>query len=167
VVGEVGHRAALAIDDHDGGVAERRRVEYAVDVRQVVRDARAPAIGREAQHGGQFVIVGCRIARFLVRRKAFDHGVDRAPGPGQARAIGIAEVAQPPPVVLVARQALLLDRPQHPRALHQADAGVLGAVDTQDDRAGRAGADRGDHGLSSGLKVLQRSSQALERAGPD
>jgi hypothetical protein len=131
VVGQLGHRAALAVDDHHRGVAKRRRVEHAVHVRLVVRNAGAPAVGGEAQRGRQFLVVVGQVARFLVRRKALDHHVDRALGPRQVRAVDLAQVAELAPVVLAARQAFFLDRPQQARAPHQADAGVLGPVDAE------------------------------------
>jgi hypothetical protein len=65
---------------------------------------------------------------FGVRRKAFDQHVDRPLEPGEEGEIMLAQVARFAPVVLVPGEPFFLDRPHQLRAVHQADAGVLGAV---------------------------------------
>src|SRR5690348_10433757 len=48
-LGEFGNRAALPIDDHHGCLFKWRRMEYAVDMREMVRDALTLAVWREFQ----------------------------------------------------------------------------------------------------------------------
>src|SRR5690606_37714708 len=115
-------------------LVEGRRVEHAVDVREMMRDPGAPAAGREPDRLGQLGLVLRQPLDLPVRREALHEHVDglaQALDPGS---VHHAEVFQLPPVVLLPRQAFLLDRAQDFRAAHHADARVLRAVDAENER---------------------------------
>lgn len=113
-LGEVGHGAALPVHDHHRRLLEGRGVEHAVQVRQVVRDARALAAGGQVQHLGDLLLVLVQALHFGVRGVALHQRVDGLIQPRHHVAVHVTQIADLAPVVLAPGDALLLDGAEQP-----------------------------------------------------
>ncbi len=133
-VREVLDPAALVVDDEAGGDVERRGVEGAVQVRDVMADLDDAGVGGEFQGGAQLGVVLLDPVQLRVARPALDDEVDRLVQPGQPPEVELRQVAEPAPVVLAAAEALLLEAVHRRPAAGHRDRAVLRPVDPDDRR---------------------------------
>jgi hypothetical protein len=133
--------APLVVDDQPGGEVERRGVERAVEVRDVVADLDDAGVRRELEGRPELGVVLLDAVEFGVARPALDDEIHGFVEPWQPSQVEVRQVTEPPPVVLAAAEPLLLEAVHEGSAAGDRDGAVLRPVDADDRR----------HVLSSGL----------------
>ena len=163
-VGEVPDGAALVVDDEAGGDVERRRVEGAVEVGDVVRHLDDACGWRQLQGLAQLRVVLLEAVELGVGRPALDDQVDGAVQEGHPILVQLRQVAEPPPVVLAPADALLLQAVDRRAAAGHGDRPVLRAVDADDGGARHEGLLGTDPGLVRSSAGSNRTISARTRA---
>src|ERR1700716_1984498 len=103
---------------------------------EVVGDLKDPRLFAEGQYLPQFIVIGQLIAYFGVGRITLYDEIHWLIEMGNSRQVQIAYVAQPAPVMLPTRDALLLQAVRGRRPSDHADGRVLSAIDPHDTGCG-------------------------------